>query len=96
MALEAEDDRAGSRLGRQARVPQVTGLDGADGRPVAGIKPVGKMADVWKRWQARRGEKVPVELPEGDADPFLKLADLTFEEWYSAEDEEAYGELRPL
>ncbi|MBX3579608.1 MAG: hypothetical protein KF723_20575 [Rhizobiaceae bacterium] len=69
---------------------------GSDGRPVAGIKPIGSMADVWKRWQVRRGEKVAVELPGTDPDPFLKLADRTFEEWYSAEDEEAYGELRPL
>lgn len=69
---------------------------GSDGRPVAGIKPVGKMASVWKRWQVRRGEKVAVSLPQAETDPFLRIADMTFEEWYSAEDEEAFGELRPL
>ena len=69
---------------------------GVDGRPVQGIKPLGKMAAIWKRWQARRGDKVAVSFPREEGDPLLRLADLTFEEWYSAEDEEAYGELRPL
>lgn len=69
---------------------------GVDGRPTPGIKPVGKMAIVWKRWQARRGERVPVELPRDEGDPFLRIADMTFDEWYTADDEEAFGELRPL
>lgn len=69
---------------------------GRDGRPTLGIKPVGAMAGVWARLQKRRGEKITVDWPEDEDDPFLRLADATFEEWYSAEDEEAFGELRPL
>ena len=69
---------------------------GTDGRPTHGIKPVGAMASVWARLKKRRGEKVRVERPGEEPDPLLRLADQTFEEWYSAEDEEAYGELRPL
>jgi hypothetical protein len=69
---------------------------GKDGRPTPGIKPVGKMAAVWKRWQARRGEKVVVKLAEDETDPLLQIADRTFQEWYTAEDEEAFGELRPV
>ncbi|EHK57462.1 hypothetical protein [Allomesorhizobium alhagi] len=69
---------------------------GADGRPTLGIKPVGAMATVWKRLQERRGEKVRVSWPDDEEDAWLRLADTTFEEWYSAEDEEAFGDLRPL
>ena len=69
---------------------------GADGRPTLGIKPVGAMASVWARLQKRRGEKVRINSPEDEDDPFLRIADATFEEWYSAEDEEAFGELRPI
>ena len=69
---------------------------GADGHPTLGIKPVGAMATVWKRLQERRGEKVRVSWPDDEEDAWLRLADATFEEWYSAEDEEAFGNLRPL
>ncbi len=69
---------------------------GSDGRPTLGIRPVGAMASVWARLQKRRGEKVRLERPSDAPDPLLELADRTFEEWYSAEDEEAYGELRPI
>jgi hypothetical protein len=69
---------------------------GADGRPTLGIKPVGAMAAVWARLQDRRGEKVTIDEPYREDDPLLRLADMTFEEWYTAEDEEAFGELRPL
>ena len=69
---------------------------GKDGRPTMGIKPVGAMATVWKRMQERRGEKVSIDLPDNDDDAWLRLADTSFDEWYSAEDEEAYGDLRPL
>jgi hypothetical protein len=69
---------------------------GSDGRPTPGIKPVGAMATVWKRLQARRGEKVRVTWPDAEEAAWLRLADLTFEEWYSAEDEEAFGDLQPL
>ena len=33
---------------------------GKDGRPIAAVKPVGSMREVWKRFQARRGEIVKV------------------------------------
>ena len=69
---------------------------GSGGHAATGIKPVGSMAVVWKRWRARRGEKVPVELPGNDAHPILRAAEQTFDDWRSAEDEAAYGELRPL
>jgi len=69
---------------------------GKDGRPVQGIKPAGAMTTVWDRLQKRRGEKVQVERPEIEPDPLLSLADILFQEWYTAEDEEAFGELRPL
>jgi hypothetical protein len=63
---------------------------------VHGLKPVGAMAAVWKRLQARRGQKVSITWPGDEDDALLRLADMTFDEWYSAEDEEAFGELRPL
>lgn len=69
---------------------------GKDGRPTLGIKPVGAMAEVWKRMQSRRGDRVRLALPGDEADPWMKIADIAFEEWYSAEDEEAYGDLKPL
>jgi hypothetical protein len=69
---------------------------GSDGRPTQGIKPVGAMATVWKRLQARRGDKIVVRWPDDEDDAWLRLADATFEEWYSAEDEEAFGELQPI
>lgn len=78
-------------IGRWARM-----RTGKDGRPTLGLKPVGAMAQVWKRMQERRGEKVPLDWPEGPPDPWLQMADASFVEWRSAEDEEAYGELRPL
>lgn len=69
---------------------------GADGRPTLGLKPVGAMATVWKRLQERRGDRIQINWPDEETDPLLRLADMTFDEWYSAEDEEAFGELRPL
>lgn len=69
---------------------------GSDGRPTFGIKPVGAMATVWKRLQEKRGEKVRVTWPDDEEAAWWRLADLTFEEWYSAEDEEAFGDLQPL
>lgn len=69
---------------------------GADGRPTQGIKPIGAMATVWKRLQVRRGEKVSIDLVDIEDEAWLRLADSSFDEWYSAEDEEAYGDLRPL
>jgi hypothetical protein len=69
---------------------------GSDGRPTQGIKPVGAMATVWKRLQARRGEKIVVRWPDDEDDAWLRLADASFDEWYSAEDEEAFGDLQPI
>jgi len=69
---------------------------GSDGRPTHGIKPIGAMATVWARLQARRGQKIMVRWPGDEDDALLRLADSTFEEWYSAEDEEAFGELQPV
>lgn len=69
---------------------------GRDGRPTLGIKPVGAMADVWRRLQAKRGGYVNIGWPDDEGDEFLRLADKTFIEWYSAEDEEAFRDLQPL
>lgn len=78
-------------VGKWARMRQ-----GRDGRPTKGLKPIGAMAEVWARLQRRRGELVTLEWPGAEDDPLLRLADETFDEWRSAEDEAAYGELRPL
>ncbi|MEQ1932136.1 MAG: hypothetical protein ABL957_16610, partial [Parvularculaceae bacterium] len=69
---------------------------GRDGRPTMGLKPIGAMAEVWARYQLRRGELVSLEWPDAEDDPLLRMADETFDEWRSAEDEAAYGDLRPL
>lgn len=69
---------------------------GSDGRPTLGLKPVGAMAAVWKRFQQRRGEKVRIVWPDDEDDAWLQMANLTFDEWHSAEDEEAFGDLQPL
>lgn len=65
---------------------------GRDGRPTRGIKPVGAMAEIWKAWQARRGEKVEVFL-HVEADDFLKYSSELFTEWLSPEDEAAFSDL---
>ena len=95
-ACELQDEEAmilsvDGVIGQWARMKR-----GKDGRPTMGLKPVGAMASVWARMQERRGEKVIVDQPDNEASVLLRLADETFEEWYSAEDEEAYGDLRPL
>lgn len=69
---------------------------GRDGRPTHGIKPVGAMATVWTRLQARRGELVRLEMPDLVPDSYLASLDETLNEWLSAEDEEAFGDLRSL
>ncbi len=69
---------------------------GSDGRPTQGIKPLGAMASVWARLQKRRGDKIQVKWPDDEEDALLLLADATFDEWYTAEDEEAFGELRQI
>ncbi len=83
--------RADKIVGKWARMKT-----GRDGRPTYGIKPVGAMARVWAGMQKRRGEKIRLELPDDEGDAYLRYADQTFVEWYSAEDEEAFGDLQPL
>lgn len=65
---------------------------GKDGRPTAAIKPVGPMRDIWKRFQARRGEIVVVRETR-TADSYLKALSGTLSEWNSPEDEEAFRDL---
>lgn len=69
---------------------------GRDGRPTDGIKPVGAMAAVWARLQARRGELVRLEIPDSKRDDYLAGLDESLDEWLSAEDEEAFGDLQPI
>ena len=59
-------------------------------------KPAFDRGGLEARMQERRGEKIVVNQPDNEASALLRLADETFEEWYSAEDEEAYGDLRAL
>jgi hypothetical protein len=65
---------------------------GKDGRPTAAIKPVGPMREIWKRFQARRGEIVAVRETR-TADSYLKALSGTLSEWNSPEDEEAFRDL---
>lgn len=62
---------------------------GKDGRPTAAIKPVGPMREIWKRYQARRGEIVQVRETR-TADSYLKALSGTLSEWDSPEDDEAF------
>ena len=62
---------------------------GRDGRPTSAIKPVGPMRDIWKRFQARRGEIVVVRETR-TADSYLKALTATLSEWNTPEDEEAF------
>lgn len=93
-ALE-EDEQITLRVddieGRWARMKT-----GKDGRPTHGIKPVGAMAIVWRRLQARRGEAVRIEWPDAAGNGYLEMLEETLDEWRSAEDEAAFGDLRPL
>ncbi len=65
---------------------------GKDGRPTAAIKPVGPMREIWKRFQARRGEIVRVREMR-TADSYLKALGATLSEWNSPEDDEAFRDL---
>jgi hypothetical protein len=65
---------------------------GKDGRKTDAIKPVGAMRQVWKRFQARRGECVPIRETR-TADYYLKALSGTLSEWNSPEDEEAFRDL---
>lgn len=65
---------------------------GKDGRPTAAIKPIGPMREIWKRFQARRGEIVKVRETR-TADSYLKAISETLTEWNSPADEEAFRDL---
>jgi hypothetical protein len=65
---------------------------GKDGRPQHSIKPIGNMKAVWKRFQSRRGEVVPVREVR-TADAYLAALSDTLSEWNSPEDEEAFRDL---
>jgi hypothetical protein len=63
--------------------------DGKDGRPTNGVKPVGPMKEIWKRFQSRRGDIVEVREVR-TADAYLAALSDTMSEWNSPEDEEAF------
>ena len=65
---------------------------GRDGRATKGIKPVGPMKEIWKRFQARRGQIVRVREVR-TADAYLESLGETLSEWNSPEDEEAFRDL---
>ena len=65
---------------------------GKDGRPTPAIKPVGPMREIWKRFQARRGEFIAIRETR-TADSYLKALSGTLSEWNSPEDEEAFRDL---
>jgi hypothetical protein len=66
--------------------------NGKDGRPTPGIKPIGPMKQIWKRFQSRRGEVVEVREVK-TADAYLAALSETLTEWNSKEDEEAFRDL---
>ncbi len=65
---------------------------GKDGRPTDAIKPIGPMREIWKRFQARRGEIVKVRETR-TADSYLNALSETLAEWNSPTDEEAFHDL---
>ena len=65
---------------------------GKDGRPTTAVKPVGPMREIWKRFQARRGEVVAIREAR-TADSYLKALSGTLSEWDSPEDNEAFRDL---
>lgn len=66
--------------------------DGKDGRATKGLKPVGPMKEVWKRFQAQRGKLVQVREVR-TADAYLEALSETLSEWNSPEDQEAFRDL---
>ena len=66
--------------------------DGKDGRPTPGLRPIGSMQDVWKRFQGRRGKTVTIRETR-TADSYLEALSGTLSEWNSPEDEEAFRDL---
>jgi hypothetical protein len=66
---------------------------GKDGRAQQSIKPIGNMKNVWKQFQARRGEVVKIREVR-TADSYLAAVSGTLsDEWSSPEDEEAFRDL---
>jgi hypothetical protein len=65
---------------------------GKDGRDTAAIKPVGPMKDIWKRYQQRRGDVVPIRETR-TADSYLAALNGVLSEWDSPEDDEAFRDL---
>lgn len=65
---------------------------GRDGRATEAVKPVGPMREIWKRFQARRGEIVPIRETR-TADSYLAALTGVMTEWNSPEDEEAFRDL---
>ena len=66
--------------------------NGKDGRPTPGIKPIGPMRKIWKRFQSRRGEVVEVRETK-TADTYLAALSEVMTEWNSKEDDEAFRDL---
>jgi hypothetical protein len=66
--------------------------NGKDGRSTTGIKPIGPMKEIWRRFQTRRGEVVEVREVR-TADAYLAALTDTLSEWNSPEDEEAFRDL---
>jgi hypothetical protein len=62
---------------------------GKDGRTTTGVKPIGPMRDVWKRFQQRRGEVIPIRETQ-TADRYLQSLQETLNEWDNPEDDEAF------
>jgi hypothetical protein len=65
---------------------------GKDGRKTDAVKPIGPMREIWKRFQARRGEIVAIRETR-TADSYLKALSGTLSEWDSPEDNEAFRDL---
>jgi hypothetical protein len=65
---------------------------GKDGRPTAAVKPVGPMREIWKRFQARRGESVSIRETR-TADSYLAALTGVMTEWNSPADDEAFRDL---
>jgi hypothetical protein len=66
---------------------------GKDGRAQQSIKPVGSMKQVWKRFQARRGEVVEIREVRTAASYLAAVGHTLADEWNSPEDERAFRDL---
>jgi hypothetical protein len=65
---------------------------GKDGRMTQAVKPIGPMREIWKKFQARRGEIVSIRESRA-ADSYLRALRDTLCEWDSPDDEEAFRDL---